>query len=336
MSRPRIEDVAALAGTSPITVSRVLRAPAKVAAATRARVAAAIEQLGYIPNLSASSLASRRSGIVGLLVPTIDNSIFAATVQGMSDAIGAAGLQLLLGDFRYSDESERALVRALVGRQPEALVVVGVVRDAALRRMLQGLAIPVVETWDLTSDPIDTVVGFSNEATGAAMARHLLDCGRRRLAFVGGLDHRARLRRAGFFSVLEGAGAPLPFAREIEGISIAEGRRALAQVLEAAPETEAIFFATDVLAVGGLMECQHRGLDVPGRLAIAGLGDLEIARELSPSLTTVRIPAYEIGKRAGDVVVARLAGEPAGERVLDLGFSIEVRESTRPTSQSRA
>jgi len=334
MSRPRIEDVAALAGTSPITVSRVLRAPGKVAPATRARVAAAIEQLGYIPNLSASSLASRRSGIVGLLVPTIDNSIFAATVQGMSDAVGDAGLQLLLGDFRYSEAGERALVRALIGRQPEALVVVGVVRDAALRRMLQGLAIPVVETWDLTDDPIDTVVGFSNEAAGAAMARHFLDCGKRRLAFVGGLDHRAQLRRQGFAAVLASAGAPAPLAQEVETIGIAEGRRALTAVLEKAPETDGVFFATDVLAVGGLMECQHRAIPVPERLAIAGLGDLEIARELSPSLTTVRIPAYEIGRRAGEVVATRLAGAPAGERILDLGFSIEVREST--TSRSRA
>jgi len=330
MSRPRIEDVAALAGTSPITVSRVLRAPGKVAPATRAKVAAAIEQLGYIPNLSASSLASRRSGIVGLLVPTIDNSIFAATVQGMSDAVADAGLQLLLGDFRYSEEGERALVRALVGRQPEALVVVGVVRDRALRQMLQSLAVPVVETWDLTDDPIDTVVGFSNEAAGAAMARHFLDCGRRRLAFVGGPDHRAQARRKGFAGALASAGATPPVIHEIEAISIAAGRRALAAVLEQAPATDGVFFATDVLAVGGLMECQQRRISVPERLAIAGLGDLEIARELSPSLTTVRIPAYEIGRRAGEVVVARLAGEAAEERVIDLGFSIEVRESTRP------
>src|SRR5258708_35967187 len=145
MTRPRIEDVAAEAGTSPITVSRVLRDPAKVAPATRARVAAAIEALGYIPNLAASSLASRRSGIVGLLVPTIDNSIFAATVQGLTDAVAAAGLQLLLGDFRYSDEGARSLVRALVGRHPEALGVVGVVRDARLRAMRLRLALPRIE-----------------------------------------------------------------------------------------------------------------------------------------------------------------------------------------------
>lgn len=328
MSKPRIEDVAARAGTSPITVSRVLREPGKVAPATRARVAAAIEALGYIPNLSASSLASRRSGIVGLLVPTIDNSIFADTVRGMADAVATAGLQMLLGDFRYSEEDERRLVRALVGRQPDALVVVGVVRDAALRAMLSRLAIPVVETWDLTDDPVDTVVGFSNDAAGAAMARHLLARGRRRLAFVGGLDHRARARAAGFAAALASAGAPPPMVVPIDSIRIAEGRRAVAQVLETAPETDGTFFATDVLAVGAIIECQRRRVAVPGRLAIAGLGDLEIARELSPTLTTVAIPAYEIGKRAGEIVVARLGGAEAGPRVLDLGFSILAREST--------
>jgi len=328
MTRPRIEDVAARAGTSPITVSRVLRAPDKVAPATRARVTAAIAALGYIPNLAASSLASRRSGIVGLLVPTIDNSIFAATVQGLTDAVATAGLQLLLGDFRYSDEGERSLVRALVGRQPEALVVVGVVRDAALRAMLLRLAIPVIETWDLTNDPVDTVVGFSNEAAGAVMARHFLARGRRRLAFVGGQDHRARARAAGFAAALQHAGAPAPTLAAVEGIAVGEGRRAVTHILATAPETEGVFFATDILAVGALLECQRRAIAVPDRLAIAGLGDLEIARELTPALTTVRIPAYEIGRHAGKIVIARLAGETSGDRVIDLGFSVLVRASS--------
>src|ERR687886_79689 len=159
---PRIEDVAAMAGTSPITVSRTLRYPDKVAPQTRSRVLAAIETLGYVPNLAASSLASHRSGIVAVLVPTIANSIFAETIQGVSDAVAAAGLQILLGDYGYSPERERRLLQALVGRRPEAVVVVGVVRSGGLRRLLKSLAVPVIETWDLTRDPVDTVIGFSN------------------------------------------------------------------------------------------------------------------------------------------------------------------------------
>ena len=341
-TKPRIEDVAARAGISAITVSRVLRAPAKVAPATRARVAAAIEALGYIPNLAASGLASRRSGIVALLVPTIDNAVFAPTVEGLSDALAAAGLQLLLGDYRYSDEGERSLVRALVGRQPEALVVVGVVRDAALRAMLLRLAIPVIETWDLTEDPIDTVLGFSNHEAGAAIARHFLSRGRNRLAFVGGTDQRARARGEGFATAIAAAGAAPPRVETADGSTIAAGRRAAAKLLAASPQGErdaidGIFFSSDGLAIGGLIECRHRGIAVPGSVAIAGLGDLEIGRELTPSLTTIAIPAYEIGRRAGEIVLARLAGAPASdprgdprgnERVIDLGFEIVARESS--------
>jgi LacI family gluconate utilization system Gnt-I transcriptional repressor len=203
-----------------------------------------------------------------------------------------------------------------------------VVRDAALRAMLLRLAIPVIETWDLTNDPVDTVVGFSNEAAGAAMARHFLARGRRRLAFVGGQDHRARARAAGFAAVLQHAGAPAPTLAAVEGIAVGEGRRAVTHILATAPETEGVFFATDILAVGALLECQRRGIAVPDRLAIAGLGDLEIARELTPALTTVRIPAYEIGRHAGKIVIARLAGETSGDRVIDLGFSVLVRASS--------
>ena len=305
-----------------------MRDPGKVAPGTRARIAAAIEALGYIPNLSASSLASRRSGIVGLLLPTIGNSIFAETVQGLADAVGAAGLQLLLGDFGYSDEGARLLMRALIGRQPEALVVIGVVHDIPLRDKLQKLALPVVETWDLTENPIDTVIGFSNENAGAAMAHHLLARGHRRLAFIGGTDRRSCTRAAGFAAALVEADARAPFELAVNDISIAEGCAAMAQILAQASGINGVFCATDILAVGCLLECQRRGLAVPTEMAIVGLGDLEIARELTPALTTISVSAYEIGRRAGEIVLCRLAGSPEQPCVVDLGFSILARDST--------
>ncbi len=171
VSRPRIEDVAARAGTSAITVSRTLRQPEKVAEATRARVRLAIEQMGYIPDLVARGLASRRTGFVAVLVPTIANPVFAATVQGVADALPAEGLQLLLGDYVYSGAREHDLLRALAGRRPEGVIAVGLVADPAARGLLRALGVPVVETWDLTAAPIDLVDGFSNAAAGAAMAR---------------------------------------------------------------------------------------------------------------------------------------------------------------------
>lgn len=326
--RPRIEDVATLAGTTAITVSRTLRRPEKVAPGTRARVLEAIEALGYIPNLSASALASQRSGIMALVVPTVANSIFAETIDGFSEAAEKAGLQILLGQGTYSGMAEHRLLTALAGRQPDALALIGIIRRPETRALLQRTRIPTAETWDLTRDPIDLVVGFSNREAGRAMTRHLIAGGRRRIAFIGGDDDRASARRRGYAQALAEAGLP-PAASEIriEDLSYGAGRRALRALLQLAPEADAAFFATDVLAVGALLECRAAGIAVPDRLAVAGLGDLEIAHELTPALTTVRIPSRRIGAKAAELLIARIAGEPVPERIVDLGFEIVARES---------
>jgi LacI family transcriptional regulator, gluconate utilization system Gnt-I transcriptional repressor len=328
VERPRIEEVAARARTSPITVSRALRQPGKVAPQTLARILAAVDALGYVPNASASSLASRRSGILAVLVPTIGNSIFSETVRGVADAVGDADLHLLIGDYGYSDDKERRLVRALIGRQPDALVVIGAVHDAAMRDALRRLGSPVVETWELSDDPVDAVVGFSNFDAGAAVARHFVARGRQRCAFVGGSESRATARRTGFTAALTSAGAAPPEIATTTDISIGTGRRALGDILARAPAIDAVFFATDVLAVGGLLECRDRGIAVPERMALVGLGNLEIGRELQPALTTIEVPAHEMGRRAGQLILARLAGEQAAVRIVDLGFSLLARGTT--------
>ncbi len=288
----------------------------------------AVQSLGYVPNLAASNLASRRSGIVAVVVPTIGNSVFSDTLQGLAEALQPSGLQIVLGDTGYSARRERDLLRALAGRQPEAFVVVGLVRDAATRALLRGLDVPVVETWDLARDPVDIVVGFSNRDAGAAVARHMLERGRRCLAAVAGADARGSARVAGFASEARRAGVRPPTIDRVGSASIAEGRRALLRVLARAPDTDAIFFSTDVLAVGALLQCQAGGHAVPDRVALAGFGDLEIAREMSPALTTVGVGAAGIGRRAGQMLLARRSGQGDGPRVIDLGFTVVARGST--------
>jgi len=265
-----------------------------------------------------------------VLVPTIGNSIFSETVRGLADAVAAADLHLLIGDFGYSEDKRRTLVRALVGRQPDALVIVGAVHDEVVRASLRRQAAPVVETWELSPDPIDMIVGFSNFEAGAAVGRHLVERGRTRGAFVGGLESRARARLAGFEAAFAAAGAPHPVSEVPDDLSIAAGREALGRILARAPDIDGIFFATDVMAVGGLLECQRRGIAVPGRIAIAGLGNLEMGRQMQPALTTIEIPAYAMGHRAGELILARLAtkGPPMGGRIIDLGFSLLARETT--------
>src|SRR5580692_5570440 len=207
---PTLSAVARLAGVSAITVSRVVRLPEQVAPQTRARVERAMRELGYVPNLVAGSLASARTNSVGVLVPTIANSIFADTVQGLSDELEPRGYAVILAQSRYDAAREDHILAALLSRRPEAIIMVGSPATEDGARLLRRAGIPVVETWDLPVAPIDAVAGFDNYAAGEAVARHFVAQGRKNLAFIGGDDPRATRRWNGFKDASVAAGAKIP------------------------------------------------------------------------------------------------------------------------------
>src|SRR6202046_2111756 len=207
---PTLSAVAELAGVSAITVSRVVRLPDMVAPQTRARVEAAMRELGYVPNQLAGALAGARSNSVGVLVPTIANSIFADTVQGLSDELEPLGYAVILAQSRYDAAREDHMLAALLSRRPEAIIMVGSPATDDGARLLRRAGIPVVETWELPATPIDAVAGFDNYAAGGAGARHLVSQGRRKLAFIGGDDPRATRRWHGFMDTALAAGAKTP------------------------------------------------------------------------------------------------------------------------------
>src|SRR5437763_13964591 len=195
---PTLSAVADLAGVSAITVSRVVRLPSLVAPETRSRVEAAMRELGYVPNQVAGALASSRTNSVGVLVPTIANSIFADTVQGLSDHLEPLGYAVILAQSRYDAAREDHMLSALLSRRPEAIIMVGSPATEDGARLLRRARIPIVETWELPASPIDSVAGFDNSHAGVAVARHLVAQGHGRLAFIGGDDPRATRRWNGF------------------------------------------------------------------------------------------------------------------------------------------
>src|SRR3990167_4341925 len=169
---PTLIDVAKVAGVSPITVSRALGRPEVVSAATRRRVLEAVRATGYVPNLAAGALASSRSRLVAIFLPTIANSIFADTVQALSERLAAAGYQTLLGLTGYDPQQEEALLEAVLGRRPDGIVLTGTEHTQASRQRLARVGIPLVEAWDLCERPLDMLVGFSHEAVGRALANY--------------------------------------------------------------------------------------------------------------------------------------------------------------------
>ena len=315
-----------------MTVTRVLRDPDKVAPETLRNVQRVLHETGYTPDLMARGLASRRSGLVAVIVPVLTNSLIAEIVQGLTHALAKQGLHVVLGvsDFQLGEEEE--LVKAFLSRRVDAIYLSGVIRSAASRSMLLKSGIPVVEGGNLGADPIDMAVGHPNLAGAYEITRHLVERGYDPIGYIGvpARDNdRAQDRRRGFETALLGAGmTPDPELCVETTLDLTGGAQAMAELLARSSRIRAVFCYSDVLAAGAHFECQRRDIPIPDGMAIAGYDDLEIARQITPALTTLRVPCYEIGQRAGQLICRRLAGEAVEEKIVNTGFELIVREST--------
>ncbi|WP_373561961.1 LacI family DNA-binding transcriptional regulator [Cupriavidus plantarum] len=332
---PRMSDVARVAGVSKMTVSRVL-AGHRVADKTRERVRQAIDKLGYVADAAAGALSSGRSEFVAVLVPSLSSSNFSDTVRGLTTALEPHGLQLLLGDTDYALDREERLVRSLLRHQPRCIALTGAQHTDATRKLLERSGIPVVEMWDLPSQPIDTAVGFSNVRAARAMVRHLADRGYRRIGFLGGasaLDTRGLDRLKGYRAEIKalGLGEPRVVRLGDSPITMSHGAPAMAALLSQWPDTDAVMCVSDMSAFGAIMECHRRGLSVPGDMAVAGFGNFEVAACCHPTITTVSVDPYGIGLRTGQALLAALeardAGVEAASQSIRIDFEIVARES---------
>lgn len=319
-----LHDVARVAGVSLITASRALTNPKLVSEKTIARVQEAAQATGYIPNLLAGSLKSRKSLLIAGLVPAISVAQFLPTLQALTDVLDAAGYQFLLGQTRYDHAREDALLNTMISRRADGLVVTGLIHSEVARKQLVRLGLPVVETWDLTDRPLDMVVGFSHLKVGGAIAGYLLGKGFGRIGIATGDDHRAKLRRDGMLATI---GHDVPTAIVPAPSSLALGRKALDELLRQDPKLRAVACSADQLAQGVIVEALARGLRVPDDLAVCGFGNADFAAHMVPALTTVHVDGAAIGKLAGDMIVARCRGDTIAERVVDVGFKIVARQS---------
>ncbi|MFH5925886.1 LacI family DNA-binding transcriptional regulator [Roseomonas xinghualingensis] len=328
----RMADVARLAGVSMMTVSRTYQDAGRVSAETRRRIAEAAAKLGYVPNRAAAQLSSSRSRVVAATIPFLSEVQFGNTLEGLSAPLRQAGYQLLIAECGPTPEEEERAVSTVLGYRPDALVVIGVDHGVASRTMISAAGIPVVETWDLDQSAMDMAAGFSNRVAACQMTEHLIALGRRRIGYVdftGPATHRFAERRHGFREAMQKAGlaADLILEPNEGGYGFARGRDAVRLLLARDPEMDALFCATDPYAVGAVLECQARGREVPGQIAIAGFGDFEIAAEIAPGITTIRIDPRGIGRAAAEMVLARIAGEADAGLERDLGFELVRRGS---------
>lgn len=330
---PTMADIARKTGVSPMTVSRAFKSGGLINKDTRDAILQAAEDLGYVFDSTASSLRSQKTDFIAVTIPSVNNANFADTVGGLSETLSARGFQILLGYTNYDMQEEERLIEQLLRRKPQAIVVTGGKHTLRARKLLENANVPVIETWDVPSEPIGYFVGFSNADAVRSMVDHFVAVGYRRIAFIGGdtsRDTRGSDRRVGFVAAL--TSHSLDASRLIDAgappISMREGANAMARLLSEFPDTEAVICVSDLSAFGALTECQRHGIAVPERIAIGGFGDYEIGGISVPALTTINAKAREIGERTGRLILDLIDDRPGVAHVM-IKPELIIRETCR-------
>jgi LacI family transcriptional regulator len=331
--------IAREAGVSIATASRAIRQPGIVSEETRGRVLSLVEAYGYVPDAVAASFSSRRSGVVGLVVPTISNSIYAAFAEAVQARLQESGRKLLIASTGYSAEVERDVVVKLVESRVEAVILTGYRRDAKLYDLLRRYEIPFVISWSTSPDVEVPSVSFDNHAASSDAVERLIALGHRRIALMCGVtlvNDRAAQRLAAYRDALGryriAFDPALVFERPFEA---GEGSLALDRLLDLPAPPTAVFCANDILAMGALFACQRRGVRVPEELSIVGFDDLPIAATTWPPLSTVHVPAAEMGRMvAGGVLSALDSGEAIRSQVIRTEF-VQRDSVSRPPAANR-
>ncbi|HHW4402970.1 TPA: substrate-binding domain-containing protein [Aeromonas hydrophila] len=321
--RPTLQDIADLTGVTKMTVSRYLRDPQTVAEGTRERIAAAVEELGYIPNRAPDILSNATSKAIGILIPSLSNQVFSAVVHGIESVTRPAGYQTLLAHYGYSPDREEEQVASLLSYHVDGLILSDSQHTERTRKMIATAGIPVVETMDLPQSPIDMVVGMDHRAAARAMVTEMLRRGRRKLVYLGArLDVRTQLRMEGYYQAMQDFGLSGQHLLTEQSSSFTLGGQLLEQALVRYPDLDGLFCTNDDLAVGALLQCQAKWIPVPQQIAIAGSNALDIGHAMTPKLASIVTPRKEIGRAAATMLLARLNGQPLADTRLDMGFSL--------------
>ncbi len=334
--RVTLADVAKLANVSPMTASRALRGERAVGEELVARVQAAVQELGYMPDPAARALASQRSSHVAVLIPLLSNALFVDLLEAVQRTLRPAGYQTLIGITHYDAREEEQLLREQLLHRPAGILVTGTERSEGARHLLAQCGTPCVHLMELidtapsSNNPIYSV-GLSQHEAGLAMTQHLLARGKRRIAFAAAqLDPRTLQRRDGWTDALRAAhcyDARLEWLHPAPS-SLALGAQMLEQILREAPAVDAIFFCNDDLAQGALLAAMRLGLRVPEQVAIAGFNDLTGSDQMCPPLTTIRTPRAKMGQAAAQMLLQLMTGAVVSKACVDVGYELVVRGST--------
>ncbi len=328
-----LRDVSEACGVSEMTVSRVLRNRGDVSAPTREKVLKAARSLGYVPNKIAGALASQRVNLVGVIIPSLSNMVFPEVMTGISEVLDGTDLQPVVGVTNYSPDREESVLYEMLSWRPSGLIIAGLEHTDASRAMLAQSNVPVVEIMDIDGTPLDSAVGISHRRAGRQMAEAIVAAGYRNIAFLGTQmpnDHRARKRLEGFEEELARHGLSL-VDREFYsgGSALLKGREMTQAILQRSPETDFLYYSNDMIGAGGLLYCLDAGLDVPGKIGLAGFNGTELLDGISRKLATMDACRLEIGRRAAEIISGKHSTGTAGGAFIELFPTLQPGDTIR-------
>jgi LacI family gluconate utilization system Gnt-I transcriptional repressor len=330
-----LRDVSDASGVSEMTVSRVLRNRGDVSDSTRKKVLEAARSLGYVPNKIAGALASQRVSLVGVIIPSLSNMVFPEVLTGISEVLEDTGLQPVVGVTNYSPEREELVLYEMLSWRPSGVIIAGLEHTPSARAMLESAGIPIVEIMDIDGVPVDSAVGISHRRAGLQMAQAIVAAGYRRIGFLGTKmpeDHRARKRLEGFKEGLAAAGLNLADAEFYSGGSaLLKGREMTETILSRSPDLDFLYYSNDMIGAGGLLYCLSKGIDVPGKLGLAGFNGVELLDGLPRRLATMDACRREVGQHAAEIIAGKRPSGVIGGEVIELLPTLQPGDTIRTT-----
>lgn len=326
--RPTLQNIADKIGITKMTVSRYLRDPNLVAVKTREKIAKELEVTGYIQNRAPAMLSKSSSKAIGILLPSLSNQVFSRFTQGIEEITKAHGYETLIAHFGYCQIEEERKIASLLSYQIDGLILTETSHTKRSLQMIATAAIPVVEAMELPETPIDMAVGLDHQAAAYQVVAQMLNSGKKRIAYFGArLDTRTKLRMQGYTQAVTERGYQPIYLLTEEHSNFSIGSSLLEQALQKYDDLDGAFCTNDDIAVGIMLAAQQRNIQVPNQLSVVGNNALDIGKVMTPMLTSIDSPRYEIGIKSAELIISALTGERGEQRVFDLGYSISAGQS---------
>ena len=339
MSRIRMQEIAAKAGVSLATVSRTIHSPHLVKNATREHIRQVMSEYHYVYNMTASDFSKKRSSVIGVIIPTTKGAIFSNSTQTIQQKAQEKGFSLIIGNTGYEGDVESTLLRQFQERRLAGIILTGfaIGQENAVKEVVQS-GIPCVVIWETLEDSSLSFVGFNNFTAAYSMTEYLIQLKHQRIGLILGpytKVRRAKRRLEGYQAALSDHGLKFDPRLVIEKHpTLQEGKEAMQELLSLRCPPTAVFAASDMLALGALAAAREKGVRIPEDVSVAGFDDIDFAGFSDPPLTTVRVPASQMGETAVEVLMEMIEGSPEEVRQISLGTELIVRGSCRKLAKN--